>query len=105
MEHHNVFEKYGVDQFLTDYGLVTSKSYRKRGIATELLKARLPIQKSLNLAVSSTLFTVIGSQKAAYKANYCEVFSMKYTDLGEKFKEFDISKRSCESCIILDFKI
>lgn len=105
MQHHNVFEKYGVEHYLTDYGLVTSKNYRKRGIATEFLKARIPILRALKLSVTSTLFTVIGSQMAALKGNYYEVFSIKYSDVGETFGAFDFIKKSCESCKILDFVV
>lgn len=105
MQHHNVFEKYGIEHYLTDYGLVTSKNYRKRGIATEFLKARIPILRALNLSVTSTVFTVIGSQKAAFNADYYETFAIKYTDVEKTVKGFDFNKRSCELCKIFDFKI
>lgn len=102
---HDVYKKYGVTEYLTDYGLVTNKNYRNRGIATEFLKARIPILKALNLQVTSTLFTVIGSQKAAIKANYDEVFAIKWEDVGKLFKDFDFTKSNAEYCKILDFKI
>lgn len=84
---------------------MTSKNYRKRGIATEFLKARVSILKALNLEVTSTIFTVIGSQRAAKKANYDEVFSIKWMDVGKVFKDFDFTKGVAECCKILDFKI
>lgn len=105
VSHHDVFSKYGVNEYLTDYGLVTNKNYRNRGIATEFLKARVSILKALNLLVTSTIFTVIGSQKAAIKANYDEVFAIKYEDVGKVFKDFDFSKSKVEYCKLLDFKI
>lgn len=85
--------------------MVTSKNYRKRGIATEFLKARISILKALKLSVTSTVFTVIGSQKAAVKANYDEVFSIKWLDVGDRYKGFDFTKSNNEFCKILDFKI
>jgi hypothetical protein len=102
---HDVFAKYGVNEFLTDYGLVTSKNFRYRGIATEFLKARVSILKALNLEVTSTVFTVIGSQKAAIKANYDEVFAIEWKDVGKLFKDFDFTKSNAKYCKILDFKI
>lgn len=105
LNHHNVFEKYKVNAFLTEYGLVTNRIYRNRGIATQFLKARVPILKALNLQVTSNLFTVIGSQKAAINANFDEVFAIKWTDVRNLFKDFDFSKSNAEFCKIFDFKI
>lgn len=103
--HHDAFSKYGVNEYLTDYGLVTNKNYRNRGIATEFLKARVSILKALNLLATSTIFTVIGSQKAAIKANYDEVFAIKWEDVGKNFEDFDFTKSNAEYCKLLDFKI
>lgn len=105
MNQQNVFDKYGVVHYLSCSGLATNKNYRQRGIATEFFKARDAILRAFKLSVTSTLYTVIGSQKAALKANYYQVFSIKYTDLGEKFQRFDFSKRNCELCQVLDYKI
>lgn len=84
---------------------MTSKNYRKRGIATEFYKARIPLLKALNLTVTTTVCTVIGSQKAAIKANYNEVFSIKWIDVGETFQGFNFAKSNAEYCKILDYKI
>lgn len=100
-----MYTKYDTDKFLTDYGLVTKKAYRYRGIATEFLKARVAILKALNVKVTSTVFTVIGSQKAAFKANYEEVLAVKWTDIAEQFPQFDFTKAECEYCKIIDMTL
>lgn len=71
----NIFEKYGVDEFVGALGLVVNYNYRNRGIAIEMLKARKPLLESLGLQLTSTAFTGIGSQKAAKYAGYEEDFS------------------------------
>lgn len=84
---------------------MTNRDYRKRGIATEFLKARVPIMKAFNVQVTSTVFTVIGSQKAAMNANYKEVFAVKWDDIQDKFPAFDFSLKNSEYCKIIDYKI
>ena len=69
-----MFENYNVNQYLIAYGLCVDTTYRGRGIATEMLKARAPLLKDLGLVVTTTAFTGIGSQKAAEKAGYEENF-------------------------------
>jgi hypothetical protein len=101
----DVYTKYNTDKYLTDLGMTTKKNYRHRGIAVEMLKARAQILKVLNVDVTSTIFTVIGSQKAAVKANYEEILSVKWTDIADLFPSFDFSKADCEFCKIFDMKI
>ena len=103
--HHDGFSKYNTDKLLTDFGLVTKKAYRGRGIATEFLKARVAILKAFKIDVTSTIFTVIGSQKAAFKADYKEVFAVKWTDIADMFPQFDFSKANCEYCKIIDMTL
>lgn len=74
MKQFNIFEKFNVTDYLSAYGLCVNPEYTGRGIATELLKARVPLLKALGLKVTSTLFTSIGAQKAALKAGYQEDF-------------------------------
>lgn len=91
-KEYNIFEKYNVDQYLTAFGLCVNPDYRGRGIATEMLKARAPILKALGLTVTSTAFTGIGSQTAAKKAGYREVYVISYEEIEKKFPRFDFSK-------------
>lgn len=73
-QQFNVFQHYKVDEYLIAYGLCVDTDFRGRGIATEMLKARVPVLKALGLKVTATAFTGIGSQKAAEKAGYEENF-------------------------------
>jgi hypothetical protein len=100
-----VYAKHGVDKFLLDFGLVTNRDFRYRGIATEFLRARVPILKAFNLTVTSTVFTVIGSQKAALKAGYEEIFSVRWADIQDKFPNFNFSIAFGEFCKIIDLKV
>ena len=75
-DQFKVCERYGVDQYLTAYGLAINKRYRGRGIATEMLKARVPICRAFGIKVTSTNFTALGSQLAAAKAGFETDFEM-----------------------------
>jgi hypothetical protein len=68
----NAYTHYKVDRFLKGYGLAVSEKHRCRGIATELLKARIPLLKALSLTLTTTAFTSDGSAMAAEKAGYTE---------------------------------
>ena len=57
---------------MTAYGLVVNRNYRGCGIATEILEARRPLMKALRIEVTSTCFSVIGSQKASNNAGFVE---------------------------------
>ncbi|KAG5684338.1 hypothetical protein PVAND_013573 [Polypedilum vanderplanki] len=102
----NPFETFNVDQYLTAYGLVVHPKYHGRGIATEMLKARIPILKKFGLKVTVTIFTGIGSQMAAKKANYDDFYSIKYSELKEvkPLYNFLINAKSTY-CKIMSLKI
>lgn len=74
----NTYEKYNTDEYLAAYGLCVGRSYRGMGIATEMLKARIPYMKKMGLKVTTTAFTAIGSQVAAKKAGYEDDIVMRY---------------------------
>lgn len=93
---------YGSDKYLTDYGLVIGRDYRQRGIAGELLKARIALTKMLDVEVTSSLFTATASQKAAEKAGYKVAFQYEFKELGNKFKSFDFSKAEATHAKIMD---
>lgn len=73
----NPFEHYKVSKYLTDYGLLVHPDYRKLGIATEMLKARIPMMKELGIELTASDFTGTGSQLAAVRAGYTETYSIK----------------------------
>lgn len=76
-EQADIYGKYNVDQFLAAYALCVDRAYRGNGIATEMLKSRVPFMKAMGLKVTGTAFTAIGSQIAAKRAGYEEYFVMR----------------------------
>jgi GNAT superfamily N-acetyltransferase len=101
----DVFEHYNVDHYLYGVGLCINSDYRGRGIATELLKARKPFLQSLGLKVTSTLFTTLGSQKAATYAGYEEKSVTSYEEIQLKFPDMDFSHANAEHCKTLALTI
>ena len=84
----NVFEHFKVDKYLCGYGLCVKSEYQGRGIATEILKARIPIMKTLNLEVTSTPYSAIGSQTAANKVGHDVVYEISYDKVEKMFPNF-----------------
>lgn len=72
-----MFDKFGIDTYMLAHGLGVHTQYRYRGIATEFLKARIPMMKALGIPYTATLFTSLGTQKAAVKAGYTTYFEIK----------------------------
>lgn len=75
------FYHYDVDTIMFAAGLYVNENHRNRGIAVEMLKARCELGKSVNVSVSSNVFSSLGAQRAAIKADFTESFSIKYADL------------------------
>uniref|UniRef100_A0A182K8G5 N-acetyltransferase domain-containing protein n=1 Tax=Anopheles christyi TaxID=43041 RepID=A0A182K8G5_9DIPT len=88
MKQANVYERYGVDKYLGAMGLSVAPKYRGRGIATEILRARIPLCKAVGLPLTSTCFTAIGSQVAAAKAGYEETYVVSYEDMTKVDERF-----------------
>jgi GNAT superfamily N-acetyltransferase len=96
---------YKVDSYLYGVGLVVDPMYRGRGIATEILKTRIPFLKALDLTVTTTIFSAIGSQKSALAANFEENYSVSFDELQEKFPLLDLSHRNTSHCKTMSLKI
>ena len=105
MGQFNVYEAYNVENYLTAYGLCVNPSYRGRGIATEILRARIPVCKALGISLTSTAFTGIGSQVAAKKAGYVDDYTIDYEDVEEIFPNFDFSKSPTKNFKIMTLKV
>jgi hypothetical protein len=101
----NIFDVYGVEKFLNGTGLCVDIKYRKCGIATELLKARKLLMKSIDVNLTSTIFTTIGSQKAAKAAGFEENFSIDYEELEKFVPKSDFSQSYGKLCKVMSFKI
>lgn len=65
----DVFGHYKVSEYLYGFGLAVDPVYRGRGIATEILKARFPLMKTLNLTLTSTAFTGENNFLKYFKCN------------------------------------
>lgn len=101
----DVYDMFGVQSYMTALGLCVNTDYRRRGIATEMLKARAPFLKSLGLKVTTTVFTAIGSQKAAALAGYKEIHVRSYEEIGKDFPAFDFSKSATKDIKIMALEI
>lgn len=62
------------------------------------------MMKALNVPVTSTPYTVIGTQKAAANVGHEETFKVSFAELGKSFPTFDFSKSNAEFLKIYDFK-
>ena len=90
LANFNLFERYNfADKILIAYGLSVSKQYRKKGIATEILRSRIPLCKALNIPLTSTVFTALGSQKPAEKIGFKVDYEITYKELGRLYEAFD----------------
>jgi GNAT superfamily N-acetyltransferase len=76
-EQADIYGKYNVDRFLGAFGLVVSKEYRGRNIATEIIKARPAVMRKIGVKVTATAFSVTGSQKAAERAGFEDVYVVR----------------------------
>ncbi|XP_058456518.1 uncharacterized protein LOC131433920 [Malaya genurostris] len=96
-DQFKIHEHYGVDQYLTAYGLAINRCYRGRGIATEMLKARVPMCRTFGIKLTATNFTALGSQLAAAKAGFETNFEMSFEDfakLGPRYSFPGIQSKS-----------
>lgn len=64
----NIFEKYGVPEFLSAFGLYVHPHFRGQGLGTEILRTRTTLGKALGLKVTMSFFTKNQGQRAAQKA-------------------------------------
>ena len=96
---------YNVDCVMWAAGLCVDGNLRGRGIATEILKARAPLMKTIGVKVTTSLFSTIGAQKAASAAGYDENCSITHEDLQKVFPKMDFSNVFGSSSKILSLKV
>lgn len=101
----DVMSHCNVENYVYGLGLVTIPEYRGKGIATEILIARIPLLKFLGLTTTSTIFTAVGSQKAAKSAGFEENVSISYADLQKMYPHLDFSHALTGYCKTLALKI
>lgn len=69
-ENFNIFEVYSFDKHLSSIGLVVDKTYRRRGIAEQLLRCRKAICNEFGIRLTSTVFTSNSSNRIADKIGF-----------------------------------
>lgn len=95
LQQFDLFKQYDrVDNILIAYGLSVSVNYRRRGIATEILRARIPLCKALKIPLTSTVFTAIGSQKPAEKIGFQTDYEIGYQELAKFYEELNFENLS-----------
>lgn len=80
----NLFETHQVNCFLSAWGLSVHPAYRGLGIATEILRARIPFCRALGLTLSATVFSHPGSQVPAAKVGFEDAVVERFVDLAAK---------------------
>lgn len=80
----NVYEKYGVDKYMTAFGLSVSPSYRGAALGGHLLDARVDIGREYNIPVTSTMFTSPISQKLAARCGFETLLEKDYVDMVDE---------------------
>jgi GNAT superfamily N-acetyltransferase len=92
----NIFERYGVTEFLAALGLVVHPDYRGQGLGAEILKTRTSLGKALGLKVTMTFFTTVEGQKCAEKVGMELLAELPYnmfkTEEGEEVYPINIPK-------------
>lgn len=79
----NVFERYGVDVYMTAFGLCVDPEFRCQGLGLEILRARFDLAKAVGLTVTMTVFTGQTSQKLAHKVGMEVLAEVLYEDIRE----------------------
>ncbi|XP_058456545.1 uncharacterized protein LOC131433939 [Malaya genurostris] len=94
---------YGVDQRLIAYGLTVNKRYRGRGVATEILKARVPMCKAFGIKLASHPFSAPGSQGAARKAGYRTDYEITYDELASMGPKYTLPGIQSKSLKVMSY--
>lgn len=76
LEMSDIFYRFHVDQYLRSCGLAINKEYRRRGIASEMYKAKFATLEIFGLELCSGAFTSEGSSKAAENAGFELIFEI-----------------------------
>ncbi|XP_043515593.1 uncharacterized protein LOC122531612 isoform X2 [Frieseomelitta varia] len=76
----NVFEKYGIDKYMTAFGLSVHPSYRGAALGSHLLNARVNIGREYNIPVTITAFTSPISQKLAERCGFETLIEKNYDE-------------------------
>lgn len=76
-----VYERYGVDRYISAFGLSVDPSFRGASLGGHLLRAREDVGREYNLSVTSTVFTSPISQKLAERNGFETLYQERYEDV------------------------
>ena len=82
----NVFERYGVEEYMTALGLCVHPLFRGQGLGLEILKARFDLCKAVDLKVTMTIFTGVASQLLAHRVGMVVLADLLFEDFKEDGK-------------------
>lgn len=78
------FSHYQVDKVMFAAGLFVDDRYRQRGIAVEMMKARVEVGKAVNVQVSSNVFSSLGARKPLKKSASRRAYNLVHGHNGRK---------------------
>lgn len=70
VDQFDMFRTFNIERFLVGWGLAVIEKYRRRGIATEFMRSRFHVMEFFDIPYTATVYSALGSQKAAEKAGY-----------------------------------
>ncbi|KAK9869652.1 hypothetical protein WA026_003400 [Henosepilachna vigintioctopunctata] len=76
-----LYQRFGVDEYLGALGLFTVPEYRGYNIGFELLDSRRYLCQTLGIRLSVTIFTGPASQRLAEKAGFRDVYPVSLDDI------------------------
>ena len=82
----DIFNLYGVEEYMSAFGLFVHPDFRGQGLAVHLLKARFPLAKALGLKATMTFFYPVAAQVASVKAGMELIKEVVYEDYKEDGK-------------------
>lgn len=90
-EKGKLFETHRVDRFLSAWGLSVHPDFRGLGIATEILRVRVPVCQAFGVRLSATVFSHPGSQVPAAKVGFRDAVVERFEDLALRGFSFPVS--------------
>uniref|UniRef100_A0A0A9WE96 Uncharacterized protein n=1 Tax=Lygus hesperus TaxID=30085 RepID=A0A0A9WE96_LYGHE len=75
----NIYEKYGVDRYMTGYGLSVDADFHGYKIGERILESRRPLCQLLGVGATGTVFTASSSQHIAAKVGFETLAEFEYS--------------------------
>ncbi|CAG4967872.1 unnamed protein product [Colias eurytheme] len=98
----NLFEHFGVSEFLTSSGLTVVSGHRGQNIGARMIEAREQICKTFGLKAVATVFTAITSQVLAAKCGYQVLAELPYVEMRKH--GVDLTECSTPSAKLMGIK-